>query len=123
MNSIKMAAAALALALGLLGSAGIVANAGAQAAKALTDAKGMTLYTFDKDVVGKSNCNGQCAVNWPPFLASGAPKSADWTMIKRDDGAMQWAYKGKPLYGWIKDQKPGDTTGDGVGGAWRVATP
>jgi len=120
MKSIKWVAGALAL--GLLASAGTIA-VHAEAAKALTDAKGMTLYTFDKDAPGKSNCNGQCAVNWPPFMATGAPKSADWTAIKRDDGSMQWAYKGKPLYGWIKDTKPGDMTGDGVGGSWHTATP
>ena len=38
---------------------------------ALADARGMTLYTFDRDAAGKSNCNGQCAVNWPPLKADG----------------------------------------------------
>lgn len=88
----------------------------------LTNASGMTLYTFDKDAAGKSNCNGQCAANWPP-LAAGADAKASgaYTTIKRDDGAMQWAYKGKPLYTWVKDQKPGDKTGDGVNNVWHVA--
>ncbi len=87
---------------------------------------GMTLYTFDKDVSGsgKSVCNGPCAQNWPPQMASTADTSSgDWSIVTRDDGGKQWAYKGKPLYRWIKDQKPGDTTGDGVNQAWRIAKP
>jgi predicted lipoprotein with Yx(FWY)xxD motif len=90
----------------------------------LSDAKGMTLYTFDKDSGGKSMCNGKCAENWP-VLKAGADATAmgKWSVIKRDDGTMQWAYEGKPLYGWVKDQKPGDTTGDGVNSVWHVAKP
>ncbi|MBY0270095.1 MAG: hypothetical protein K2X06_09520 [Burkholderiales bacterium] len=87
---------------------------------------GMTLYTFDKDVTGsgKSVCTGGCAQNWPPQMASAADTgSGDWSIVTRDDGGKQWAYKGKPLYRWIKDQKPGDTTGDGVNQAWRIAKP
>src|SRR3954453_15868320 len=69
--------------------------------KALVDAKGMTLYTFDKDATGKSNCNGTCAQNWPPLKADASAKaSGEWSPVKRDDGSMQWAYKGKPLYTW-----------------------
>ncbi|WP_300299347.1 hypothetical protein [Ferrovibrio sp.] len=92
----------------------------------LVDAKGMTLYTFDKDATpGKSACNGPCAQNWPPLMAtSDAKASGDWSVITRDDGSKQWAYKGKPLYAWVKDTKPGDTTGDGfLNGAWHVAKP
>ncbi len=96
----------------------------ANGAKVLADAKGMTLYTFDKDTPGKSVCKDKCAVNWPPVLASaGAEAEDDWTIVTRDDGSKQWAYKGKPLYGWIKDTKPGETTGDGVGKVWHIAVP
>ena len=93
--------------------------------KVLTDAKGMTLYTFDKDAGGKSACNGPCATNWPPLKASASDKAeGSYTTIKRDDGAMQWAYKGKPLYTWAKDSKPGDITGDGfLNGVWHIAQP
>jgi predicted lipoprotein with Yx(FWY)xxD motif len=87
-----------------------------------TDAKGMTLYTFDKDAGGKSACNGPCATNWPPLMATGDAKaSGDWTIVTRDDGSKQYAYKGKPLYTWTKDAKPGDKTGDGVNNAWHTA--
>jgi predicted lipoprotein with Yx(FWY)xxD motif len=93
--------------------------------KALVDGKGMTLYTFDKDAGGKSMCNGPCAENWPPLMASADAKAmGDWTVVTRDDGKTMWAYKGKPLYAWKKDTAPGDATGDGfLNGAWHIATP
>ena len=92
----------------------------------LTNADGMTLYVFDKDAAGagKSACNGDCATNWPPLMATAGDKaSGDYSIITRDDGSRQWAYKGKPLYRWAKDQKPGDTTGDGVKNVWHAAKP
>jgi predicted lipoprotein with Yx(FWY)xxD motif len=92
--------------------------------KALVDAKGLTLYTFDRDAAGKSNCNGVCATNWPPLMAGADAKaSGDWTIVTRDDGGKQWAYKGKPLYEFAKDTKPGDVTGDGVNSVWHIAAP
>jgi predicted lipoprotein with Yx(FWY)xxD motif len=87
----------------------------------MTNSAGMTLYSFDKDAGGKSACNGPCAANWPPLAAAADAKaSGDWSMITRDDGSKQWAYKGKPVYLWSKDQKPGDMTGDGFNGIWHV---
>jgi predicted lipoprotein with Yx(FWY)xxD motif len=89
----------------------------------LTNDAGMTLYVFDKDQGGKSACNGPCAKNWPPLaVAAGAKASGSYTVVAREDGTSQWAYKGRPLYAWAKDQKPGDKTGDGfLNGAWHVA--
>lgn len=91
----------------------------------LVDAAGMTLYTFAKDSAETSACNGPCAANWPPLMAgSDAMPMGEWSVITRDDGSKQWAYKGQPLYTWVKDQKPGDITGDGfLEGAWHVAQP
>ena len=87
----------------------------------LTNSAGMTLYTFDKDEGGKSMCNGPCAGNWPPLVAAADAKaSGDYSTITRDDGAKQWAYKGKPLYLWSKDTKPGDKTGDNFKEVWHV---
>ena len=86
----------------------------------------MTLYTFDRDAAGsgKSVCNGPCATNWPPLVAAAEAKaSGDWTVVTRDDGSRQWAYKGKPVYFWVKDQKPGDRTGDGFNKVWQLAKP
>ena len=87
----------------------------------MTDSAGMTLYSFDKDAGGKSSCNGPCAANWPPLQVTGDAKaSGDWSIFTRDDGSKQWAFKGKPLYHWSKDQKPGDKTGDGFNGVWHA---
>ena len=83
----------------------------------LTDTKGMTLYTYDNDkMADKSSCNDRCAMAWPPAMASAAAKKVgDFAVITRDDGSKQWAWKGKPLYTFSKDMKPGDTTGNDVG--------
>lgn len=90
---------------------------------ALVDANGMTLYTFEKDASGTSNCKGGCATNWPPAAAEASDAaSGEFSIIKREDGAAQWAYKGKPLYTWIQDRKAGDATGGAVPG-WSIAVP
>lgn len=92
----------------------------------LTGPKGMTLYTFDKDTAGsgKSVCNGPCATNWPPLMASDTDKAyGDYSVVVRDDGKKQWAFKGKPLYYWAKDSKPGDMSGDGFNKVWQTAKP
>jgi predicted lipoprotein with Yx(FWY)xxD motif len=91
-------------------------------ANVLTDANGMTLYTYDKDTAGVTTCYDKCAAAWPPAMADASAKAAaDFTLVDRKDGSKQWAYKGMPLYLWAKDTKPGDTTGDGVGKVWHTA--
>ena len=85
------------------------------------DTRGLALYTYDKDVEpGKSTCIDDCAKAWPAALApKGVKASGDWSLISRDGGAKQWAFKGKPLYTFIKDAKPGDATGNGAqNGIW-----
>lgn len=90
----------------------------------LVGPNGMTLYTFDRDAAGsgKSVCNGPCAANWPPLMASASDKATgDYMVITRDDGQKQWAMKGKPLYYWVKDSKAGDMTGDGfANNSWHI---
>jgi predicted lipoprotein with Yx(FWY)xxD motif len=87
----------------------------------MVDHKGMTVYTFDKDAGGKSMCNGDCAKNWPPMMApAGAKAEGKFTPIKRDDGMMQWAYDGKPLYTFKMDEKPGDMKGEGFKDMWHM---
>lgn len=92
----------------------------------LADSKGMTLYIFDKDTKGVSNCYAACATAWPPYLESNPAPSTmpdGLTSIKRTDGTMQYAYNGMPLYYYQKDKNPGDITGDGVGGTWHLVKP
>jgi predicted lipoprotein with Yx(FWY)xxD motif len=92
----------------------------------LVGESGMTLYTFDRDTAGsgKSACNGPCATNWPPLVVIGdAQPVPGYTIVVRDDGRKQWAYKGKPLYFWSKDTKVGETSGDNMNNAWHIAKP
>ncbi|MRG55384.1 hypothetical protein GF108_07295 [Phyllobacterium sp. SYP-B3895] len=90
--------------------------------KVMTTPKGMTLYTFDKDAKGKSNCDAKCLKNWPAFHAdTGAKAEGEWSLVKDADGKEMWAYDGKPLYMFAKDKKAGDMSGEGVGGVWHVA--
>ncbi|NHC62997.1 hypothetical protein [Paenalcaligenes suwonensis] len=89
----------------------------------LVDANGMTLYTFDKDVAnsGKSACNGPCADLWPPALAANdAASEGELTIVIRDDGSKQWAYKGMPVYTYVEDKAAGDVKGDNVKGVWHI---
>ena len=90
---------------------------------ALVAPSGMTLYTFDKDVAnsGKSTCNGPCAALWPPMMAGAADQaSGSYSVVTRDDGARQWAYKGKPMYLYEADQKAGDRNGDNFKDVWHI---
>lgn len=87
----------------------------------LVGPNGMTLYIYDRDEPGVTNCYNQCAVNWPPFLVEDAAMADEnWTIVDRTDGTQMWAYMGMPLYYWINDTAPGDATGDGVGDVWHV---
>jgi predicted lipoprotein with Yx(FWY)xxD motif len=95
----------------------------------LTDKGGMTLYTFDKDTAGVSNCSGDCAKKWPPalvpsvnFQVQGVDKALVGT-ITRADGTRQLTIKGKPLYTFAEDKLCGEAKGQGSGGVWFVSTP
>ncbi|MCL7998218.1 hypothetical protein M8994_08190 [Brucella sp. 21LCYQ03] len=91
------------------------------AGKMLVTSKGMTLYTFDKDMSGKSECDAKCLKMWPAFYADKSAKpDGDFTIVKASDGKNMWAYKGMPLYGYHDDKKAGDMKGDGKGGVWHV---
>lgn len=88
---------------------------------------GMTVYTFDNDEVGVSNCYDQCATNWPPLLVDSADAATlgggltgELGTTERTDGTIQVTYDGMPLYYWASDAVRGDTTGDGRGDVWHV---
>ena len=84
----------------------------------------MSLYTFDKDAPAVSNCYDDSAAKWPPLMASASSEpQGDFGIILRKDGDRQWAFRGQPLYLWVNDAAPGDTTGDGVKGVWHLARP
>ncbi len=115
-----IAALLLTAGAGLAAEPAMVAEVGG--AKIYTDGNGMTLYTFDKDEAGKTNCYDKCAANWPPLAAAAdAMAEGEWTIVDRTDGSKMWAYDGKPLYTYVEDMKAGDMIGDGKGGVWHVA--
>lgn len=92
----------------------------------LTDFQGMTLYTYDKDTTGVSNCSGACVAAWPVYTSGATAQKtfpANISVITRADGSKQFAWKGMPLYYFAKDTKAGDISGDGVGGVWHIVKP
>jgi predicted lipoprotein with Yx(FWY)xxD motif len=135
-----IAALAVAAAVGLVvagtssaaGSRATVKTRHGQLGTFLVGGNGMTLYLFEKDKTTKSTCYGQCAKFWPPLLtsgkakASGAARSSLLGTTKRRGGKLQVTYKGHPLYYFVMDKKPGDTTGQdflGFGAKWYVLAP
>ncbi|HEY5474749.1 MAG TPA: hypothetical protein VIK32_16365 [Candidatus Limnocylindrales bacterium] len=110
-------------------TAGIKVATDAKLGQLLTDDRGMTLYLYTKDTPNTTNCYDACATNWPPAIVGatvpalpmGTPGKL--SVVTRTDGGKQLAYNGQPLYYWLKDTKPGDTTGQGVGSVWYVLTP
>lgn len=95
----------------------------------LVDAKGMTLYIFTKDGPDLSNCNAGCLAKWPPLITAGSPKAGDGVddsklgSTKLADGRLIVTYNHMPLYYWVNDTKPGDTSGQNVGSVWFVVNP
>ena len=98
----------------------------------LVDGQGRTLYLFEADKAGKSECNGGCASAWPPYLGGGNQQAGTGvtgallgTTIRRD-GATQVNYGGHPLYHYAGDKQPGDVTGqalDQFGAKWYALGP
>jgi len=92
----------------------------------LVDGKGMTLYIFTKDGPDQSNCDAACLAKWPPLLTQGNPTlgpRVDDSKIGSAllaDGTRIVTYNHMPLYYFINDTKPGETTGQGVGSVWYV---
>lgn len=122
--SSKILAAVHALAFAAVSLAAVAADApGKFSNGVLVGPNGMTLYVFDKDSAntGKSVCNGQCATLWPPLMASGSDRAdGPWSIVTRDDGSRQWAYKGKPVYFYQSDKQLGERSGDNFRDVWHV---
>lgn len=92
--------------------------------KILTTTQGMALYTFAKDSSEHSACNGGCASLWPPLRAMPSDKASDaFSVFKRADGSLQWAYQGRPLYTFARDTRSNQVSGDGFNNLWHVARP
>jgi predicted lipoprotein with Yx(FWY)xxD motif len=100
--------------------------------KTLVDGQGRTLYLFEADTAGRSNCQGPCTSAWPPYLSNGAPQAGTGVAAKLlgtipgEGGGAQVTYHGHPLYHYAGDARPGDTTGQGLdqfGAKWYVVAP
>ena len=148
MNKIQALTAAVVLAAATLVAAilGSTSSAAAQKApkgalvsvhktalgKVLVDARGHTLYLFEKDKKGMSLCNGACAAYWPAILSAAKPRAGAGVRAsllgrtRRADGRRQVTYAGHPLYTFVGDTKAGQTTGEGLtdfGAAWDAIAP
>jgi predicted lipoprotein with Yx(FWY)xxD motif len=111
---------------------------------AFATADGKTLYVLAQLVfnplgtkrhtgpnIGLTDCAADCVKTWAPYVApADATGAGDWSVVTRDDGTRQWAYKAWPVYTNVNDSKAGDTIGEGVssfkdgisGLSWQVAT-
>jgi predicted lipoprotein with Yx(FWY)xxD motif len=127
---VSATAAALALAGGNAATRGATVKiAGSSLGRILVDSKGITLYDFVKDKGTTSVCYGACAALWPPLLTHGKPVAGPGVRAsllgttRRKDGKLEVTYGGHPLYYFVTDRRPGQTTGQGVnqfGGPWWV---
>lgn len=88
----------------------------------LTDIKGVTLYTYDKDTVNTSVCTGSCISNWPAYKSKGnTPQLREGVgVITRSDGGKQYTWRGMPLYYSKQDTEAGMIEGDGAGEVWHI---
>jgi predicted lipoprotein with Yx(FWY)xxD motif len=129
---IAAAAAALALADGTARSRTKVLIGKTRLGHILVDSKGITLYDFPPDKGTTSVCYGGCAALWPPLLTRGKPiagrgvRASLLGTTKRRGGKLEVTYNGHPLYYWVGDHAPGQTTGQGLnqfGGPWWVLSP
>lgn len=121
MNRLKCAAAVMTLSL-VAGVAVAGSKPAPNAQGLLAGGNGGTLYSYDPDgASGSSHCAGPCAAVWPAYLVDdGLKPSGDFSVTARADGKRQWVYRGRPLYLFVGDAKPGDHDGDGVNGSWHV---
>jgi predicted lipoprotein with Yx(FWY)xxD motif len=129
-----LAATAAALALASTGTSGArvkIANNN-HLGRILVDQRGITLYDFPPDKGKISVCYGACAALWPPLITRGKPiagrgvRASLLGTTKRRDGKLQVTYRGHPLYFFVSDRRPGQTTGQGInqfGGPWWVLSP
>ena len=127
--TVALASVALALAGTSAGGRATVKVASTHLGRILVDSKGITLYDFVPDKGTKSVCYGACAALWPPLVTSGKPIAGSGVRAsllgttKRSDGKLEVTYGGHPLYYYVADRKPGQTSGQGLnqfGGPWWV---
>lgn len=86
----------------------------------LVDARGRTLYLFEKDRNGTSMCNSACTTYWPPLTSHATPRAGKGLhqsllgLGRSRNGARQVTYAGHPLYTFVGDKRSGQTSGEGL---------
>ncbi len=86
----------------------------------LVDARGRTLYLFEKDRNGMSSCTAACLAYWPALTSIGTPRADNGVhqsllkLAPAHNGARQVTYAGHPLYTFVGDKRAGQTTGEGL---------
>ena len=130
-----VAASGLALVVAAPAGAGatITVKAGASDyGRILVDGKGYALYAFTRDGLGRSQCAGECARAWPPYIARGTVRpgagaaAGQLGVTRRADGRRQVTFGGRPLYYYVGDRRPGQVLCQNVseyGGLWLILRP
>ena len=86
----------------------------------LVDARGRTLYLFEKDSKGMSACDTACVKFWPPLVSRATPRAGKGVhrsllvLTRQQDGRRQVTYAGHPLYTFVGDKTAGQTSGEGL---------
>ena len=95
----------------------------------LADGHGRALYLFTADQGKGSNCSGDCAAAWPPYVVKRTPAAISGAKpglvgtTKRSDGKLQATYAGHPVYHYVGDRSPGEVRCQAAlefGGYWYV---
>jgi predicted lipoprotein with Yx(FWY)xxD motif len=117
---------AASLTTGAFASSSVTVAPNPQSGNILVDDHGMTLYRYTPDQPNSSTCYDGCARAWPPVLVDSVPTVQDATLAAglgiapRTDGTRQLTFQGAPLYLYVGDTQPGDTTGEASDGVWFV---
>src|ERR1700730_4324632 len=129
-RSLRIAASIAILAASLTSAAfastGVSVATNPQAGNILVDDHGMTLYRYTPDQPNSSTCYDGCARAWPPVLVDSVPTVQDASLAAglgsapRNDGTQQLTFQGAPLYLYVGDAQPGETTGQASDGVWFV---
>jgi predicted lipoprotein with Yx(FWY)xxD motif len=123
-----IAIAALSSASGATTSASTVKHGHALGKTVLVNRAGLTLYSLSAETNGRFICTGSCVSTWHPLIVrrGSRPTGASaLSTIRRSTGQVQVTYRGKPLYTFAGDRKPGDAKGEGFKdvGVWHAAAP
>jgi predicted lipoprotein with Yx(FWY)xxD motif len=114
---------------GTVASAATVALRSTSLGRILVNGRGHTLYAFTKDGRNKDRCvtTEGCTSAWPLLTVKGKPhagagvKGSKLSTITVAGGSHQVTYAGHPLYTYVSDSGPGETSYVGVsqfGGKW-----